>query len=255
MNRPIVLWTPRRSTASDDAGITIIKSVLPPPIPPGPYEHDELAAIPTFHYMPPLSYFAIRKLIEYPDQIDTGGARIHYQRPYSPSEYDILSALMPGYSVAESEAFLRRVDPRLWAVIVQIYTNIPKNMRVYPIPLSDKHLPLLQHISPAPDFCLLTVVEIPGCRELTDDTILELKELHGLCALDASRTDVTGFGVKRFSSTLSACDQGWRGPWRLRMLRLKDCRKMDNTVISTLSVFPLLSVVGSSTQCLDVYDD
>jgi len=252
MSRPVVLWDPRQSTASDEAGTTIIRSVLPPVNVPGPYERRGDAA--TFHYIPNLSYFAIKRLIEYPDQIDIGRARIYCPQPSSPSEFNILSSLMPGFGDPESGFSLRQVDPRLWAVIVQVFTNLPVDLRAYPIPLSDKHLPLLQRIAPTPEFCLITVLEIPGCRELTDDNVLELKELHGLCALDASSTELSGLGVKRLSHTLLRRDEGRsddrecerRGPWHLRMLRLKDCRKVNNTVFSALEAFPLLSVVGPS---------
>ena len=249
MSRPIVLWNPRQSASSDDAGTTIIKSVLPQGGEPGKYEESHATR---FRYVPSLVYFAIAKLVEYPDLIDLGLARIHYTMPFAHSKFDILRALMPGFNDPRASFSLSQVDPRLWAVIVQVFANLPKKLRTYPIPLSDKHLPLLQRVPATPHFCLITVLDIAGCRELTDKTILELKSLYALCALDASSTLLSGLGIRRLSGTLLRDQHGQpdtnSGPWRLRMLRLRNCRLMDNTVYAAIAAFPLLCVVGSSFQ-------
>lgn len=246
MTKPIVLWNSTQTTSSDDAGTTIIKSVLPPAINQGIYE-DNHQHLTSFRYVPSLAYFAIQRLVDYPDLIDLGIARIHCIQPSSSSKFDVLRALLPGFK-DDASFSLSQVDPRLWAVIVQVFANLPKRLKAYPIPLSDKHLPLLQRVPATQYFCLVTVLDLAGCPALTDKTIVELKALASLCALDASSTALTGLGIKRLSVTLLRDETGRRdlasGPWRLRMLRLRNCRCVDNTVYSSIAAFPLLCVVG-----------
>jgi hypothetical protein len=220
---------------------------LPPAVNQGPYEDNDQHAT-RFRYVPSLAYFAIRRLVEYPDLIDLGMARIHCIQPSSSSKFDVLRALLPGFRDNHASFSLSQVDPRLWAVIVQVFANLPKRLKVYPIPLSDKHLPLLQRVPATQHFCLVTVLDLACCRALTDKTIVELKSLTSLCALDASSTVLTGLGIKRLSGTLLRDENGQpdvaSGPWRLRMLRLRNCSYVDNTVYSAIAAFPLLCVVG-----------
>jgi hypothetical protein len=248
MYRPILLWTPNQSIASDDAGTTILKYALPHTNFTAPYELNQPII---YHYVPSLTYFVIKKLIEYPDQVNIGRVRLRYQPPSSPSSYDILRALIPDFDLNPDSTFsLDRVDPRLWAVLIQVYTNLPEVLRIYHIPLSDRHLPILQRVSSTSEFSLITVLDLSGCSQLTDDTILELKVLNSLCAMDASATELSGYGIKRLSNSLGWSESEKRGPWCLRMLRLRNCKKVDNSVFTSLFNFPLLSVVGSSANPL-----
>ena len=86
---------------------------------------------------------------------------------------------------------------------------------------------------------------------LTDDTVVELRELHTLAALDASVTALGSWGVYRLARSLAWSDgeddepPQRRGPWGLRVLYLNNCMNIDNKVFSYLSRFPLLSVVGA----------
>jgi len=178
-----------------------------------------------------------------------------------PQAYDILRALIPSYrskhafdtDTFTNELELSQVDPRLWAVIIQVLTQLPDALRVYPIALADKHLPQLQRIPSTPDFSFVTVLELPACAHLTDDTILELKQLHALCALDASQTLVTAQGIRRLcgTQTFAAENEGIdmasrrRGPWSLRILRLRNCQGVTNKIFDVISGFPLLSVLGT----------
>ncbi|TFY82094.1 hypothetical protein EWM64_g1917 [Hericium alpestre] len=262
---PIILWHNHTEQRTDDAGTTILTSICPPPalFDPGPYEDTRRDAdrdSNPLRYVPSLAYFCIKSLLQYPDQIHGfGSPRIAYERPAISLTYDILRALVPSYDPwpeegVEDSLDLPKVDPRLWAVIVQVFTNLPDEFRVYPIALSDKHLPLLQHIPQRDDFSLLTILELSHCSHLTDDTILELKALHGLCALDASETPLSAQGILRLSRTLAWADghdnaSSRRGPWQLRILYLRNCKNVKNAVFDALPAFPLLSIVdlrGSS---------
>ncbi|KAI0950378.1 hypothetical protein AcV7_008864 [Taiwanofungus camphoratus] len=261
MNKPILLWQPRATLASDDACTTILKYALPSaPVPP-PYKTTGDSTAPcTLSYVPSLAYFCIKKLLEHPDQVHSlGVARILYQLPESPGAYDILRALIPSYR-ADEELDLSQVDPRLWACIIQIYRALPPAFRTYTLPLSDVHLPLLQRIPSTPDFALLTVLELPGCGGLTDDTVVELRVLHGLCAFDASGTALSAWGISRLSKTLVFAEdeeqlggiltRPRRGPWGLRMLSLRNCMNVGNKIFNSLTKFPLLSVVDvRGTRC------
>ncbi|TFY72701.1 hypothetical protein EVG20_g300 [Dentipellis fragilis] len=262
---PIILWHTPQENTTDDAGVTILKSTLPPPalFDPGPYESSrrvergqpELNT--SLRYVPSLAYFCLKTLLPYPEEIHHfGPPRFRYERPSLPFAYDIIRALIPSYCpwpdhCDEEGLRLSEVDPRLWASIIQVFTELPDELRVYSLALSDKYLPLLEHIPQRADFSLLTVLELPGCPDLTDDTIFELKALHGLSAFDASATQLTAQGLLRLSRTMTWAEgetnaSKRRGPWQLRILRLRNCRLISNRVFNALATFPLLSVIGDT---------
>lgn len=264
--RHIILWDTRNHSIqdSDEAGTTILKSVLPPPIQtPGPYEsininHHDDSDNPTT-YVPSLAYFALKKLIQYPDQVNSiGSIRLQYQAPSSSSAYDILRALIPSYDPipspdSDSDFDLSKVDPRLWATLIQVYSHLPDTFRTYRIPLSDPHLPILQRIPSSSHFSLITILDLSECKELTDETVVELKYLTSLCAFDASATALSAHGIKSLSRTLMWSESEgarieWerRGPWALRILSLRNCLNVDNVIFTCLNKFLLLSVLGKS---------
>lgn len=256
MSHPITLWDHKRRTrqTTDDAGTTIFKSIIPSGLPiPGPYEAQTTETEPGV-FVPSLVSLAIKKLSEYPDQIHAlGHIRLRYQAPSSHRSHDVLRELIPNYEPDAPDFDLQRVDPRLWATLVQVFSDLPDTFRTYRIPLSDKHVPLLQRVPSTSHFSLVTILDLPRCRELTDDTILELKQLSSLCAFDASETSLSGYGIKSLSMTL-----GWkdtddnlsrekRGPWGLRILNLRNCRNVSNDIFDCLQKFLLLSVLGASS--------
>ncbi|PIL23964.1 hypothetical protein GSI_13715 [Ganoderma sinense ZZ0214-1] len=259
--KPIVLWTPTTTLTSDDACTSIYRYQLAPPpssIRP-PYHIDHTASKP-LSYLPPLKYFCIKALVEWPDQVHVlGPAQLRYQAPSLHNHFDILQALIPAYrpfSPHHDDLDMRLVDPRLWAVLTQIYHQLPPPFRTYTLPLSDIHLPLLQRIPSTSHFSLITILSLSRCRMLTDDTVVELRQLHTLAALDASVTALGSWGVYRLARTLSWSDEEddeapqRRGPYGLRVLYLNNCLNIDNKVLSYLSRFPLLSVVDlRGTTC------
>ncbi|KAI0721116.1 hypothetical protein C8T65DRAFT_705571 [Cerioporus squamosus] len=255
--QPIVLDTPKATLASDDACNTVFRYEYPP-LPfawHAPYYRPPSAETNSvLSYVPPLIYFCIKALLEYPDHVHgLGPARLHYVPPTDGHAFDILQALIPTYrpfSPNHEDFDLRMVDPRLWAVLIQIYEGLPALFREYTLPLSDHHLPLLQTIPSTDFFSLVTVLSLAKCRELTDDSVLKLRDLHTLAALDASVTALGSWGVQRLAKSLDWTEGDneqypeRRGPWGLRVLYLKDCINIDDTVLAHLPRFPLLSVVG-----------
>lgn len=257
--KAIVLWKPKATLTSDEACTTILQYSLPPP--PSatctPYQPHHNAETNSLSYVPPLEYFCVRSCLEYPEQIHTlGPARLRYRPPTDERDFDILQALIPAYrpfsNPGHDEFDLCVVDPRLWAVIAQVYEGLPAVFREYALPLSDTHLPLLQMIPSTQHFSLITVLSLIRCNDLTDDTVVELRHLHTLTALDASITALGSWGVQRLAKCLawSEGDEAEdrpperRGPWGLRVLYLRDCINVGDEVLLWLPRFPLLSVVG-----------
>lgn len=136
------------------------------------------------------------------------------------------------------------LDVRLWAVIGQVF-DLPSSS--YSAQLANPHMPLLQSIPSTDSFSLVTVLDFPACKHLTDDAIVQLKGLHTLSAFDASETALTAYAVKSLAATLRT---DGKGPWPLRILSLRKCRKVTDDVYEHLSAFPLLSVLDlRGTQC------
>ncbi|KAJ6630793.1 hypothetical protein B0H10DRAFT_1938941 [Mycena sp. CBHHK59/15] len=247
----IILHTPT-ATASNDASIA--KYTHPPPYIQGPYAQTVPSDSSRLSYLPSLAWFCLNKLFPFPDQVHAiGPVRLNYQPPASRGNYDILRALIPSLHLPDFD--WADVDPRLWITLVQIYDNLPAVFQCYPILLADKNLRLIQSVPSTPRFSLITILELPGCRELLDSTIVNLKHLHSLCAFDASATDLSTYGVKVLSGTVlwshDTTNQTRKGPWGLRILRLRNCRNVDCKVFPHLSQFRLLSVLDlRGTQCL-----
>ncbi|RDB21376.1 hypothetical protein Hypma_011592 [Hypsizygus marmoreus] len=228
----IVLFCHKTRCETDGGGVDIEKRVLAPPPPRAIYR------LPAPHpgRVPSLSWFCLQRLAEVPDQVHLLGVRLHYDE-----QRDVLDGEDDG-----------PMDPRFWATLVQVYDNLPPRFNSLTVPLSDAHVPLLQRIPSTPQFSLLTLLDLPACPHLTDDTISALSQLHSLTALDASGTVLSPYGIKVLSSTLLWVDDGpvRRGPWGLRILRLRYCTKIDNKVFPHLSKFPLLSVIDlQGTGC------
>lgn len=183
--------------------------------------------------IPSLSCLCIHKLSSFPDQIPN--------LPLNYASETLIKTLIPSYPD------LSPLDPRLWATLVQIYgTSLPVIFTTFPIPLEHVHLPLLQQISSTPAFSLLTILELPGCSQLTDDLILTLRSLHSLAALDASDTKLSSWGLKKLfmpvlitddadGSSTSTCGL-------LRILRLRNCKNVDQ--FKPFQNLSLLSVLG-----------
>lgn len=235
--KPIVL-VPVCSRLGTDGNTA---STVPNPIPRGLYEssHNTSVSSRIVAAVPPLAYFCIRILIDYPDQVHSlGSHRIRCQP-------QVLHALSPStFSDIDTPAHcLCKLDPRLWSVIVQVYSDLPGGLQNYHIPLGDRHLPLLQAIPSTPSFALITVLNLARC--VSDETSHALKSLHGLCALDISQTSVSHLGIRHFApeiaSDSSDVHYGTRG---LRILRLYDCPKITNKVVGAVSSFQLLAILG-----------
>ncbi|KAF7304873.1 hypothetical protein MKEN_01201500 [Mycena kentingensis (nom. inval.)] len=215
---------------------------------PGPYTSNATPG--TLPFVPTLPWFCLTKLFPFPDQVAVaiGNTRLIYQHPAAESDFDLLRALVPTWD--DPDFNWARVDPRLWATMAIIYDRLPERMRVYKIPLADEHLPLLQTIPSTPNLSLVTILELPGCSELSDTSVVGLKQLHSLCALDVSATRISSHGIKVFARTVQWSADEKKGPWNLRILRLRNCKAIDDAILPHLSTFHLLFVLDlRGTRC------
>ncbi|KAG6818126.1 hypothetical protein H0H87_000031 [Tephrocybe sp. NHM501043] len=183
--------------------------------------------------LPSLACLCLHVLARYPDQLP-----VDARRPYDPAVSDVLDGA--------------KRNPAYWAALVQFYDNLPDDLATLCIPLADSDVPLLQRIQQTPLFSLLTILDLPGCPHLTDTSIVNLSPLHSLVALDASKTSLSSYAIKSLAGTLLWIDDGplRRGPWPLRILRLRFCSSIDNTVYPHLDKFPLLTAIDlRGTDC------
>ncbi|KAF7322967.1 hypothetical protein HMN09_00076300 [Mycena chlorophos] len=232
--------------ASPSVDATVLKfTMASSKVNAGPYTLPSPTNLP---YVPSLSALCLMTLARYPDQIDMGNLRLNYRQPTDDDDYDLLRSLIPflddpGFNWA-------LVDPRLWVTLVSIYDGLPPLFRSYTVPLSDPHLPMLQRPS-TPHFSLITILELPGCRELTDTSIVELKQLHSLFAVDFSETRLSSQGFKVLARTVLWDEHGQpKGPWGLRIFRCRNCKAIDDAILPHLSAFPLLFALDlRGTRC------
>lgn len=185
--------------------------------------------------VPSLVWFCLQALYKHPDQLHWLNCRLNYRRELNDID-------------------LHNLDPRVWATLVQLYNDLPLKLVMYEMPLNDPHMSLLQEIPSTPLFSLITVVELPACPDLSDETISHFKSLHSLTALDASSTGLSTHGLYRLACTVLPRDsededapRQHRGPWPLRLLSLRNCKSITSDVYPHLTKFPLLSAVGKST--------
>jgi hypothetical protein len=229
--------------------------------------------------VPSLLWFCLQCLSEFPGQIQLPFRLIYRPSKHRPPKsFRIIdeifrrsTAEMPldGTSGKSRKCELNRLNPLLWAVIIQIFDHIPFALRTYTLSLNDELLPVIQGLNSTDKFSLITILELPGCPGLTDDSISELRYLHTLAAFDASNTKLSTHGVMSLARTLLISDseelvRKLRGPWGLRILRMKHCARIDDAIYPILSsMFPLLSVVGksvialpeSNTNCTQTYEE
>ncbi|EJD05803.1 uncharacterized protein FOMMEDRAFT_166135 [Fomitiporia mediterranea MF3/22] len=251
MSAPIILWNPTPIRESDDAGNNIIKTTLAPPTKSIPqYTAYDPEKPRRFRRVPRLASFCIRALSRYPEQLhQLGSTRLYFDRKKGGTN-SVLRAVLPKWRSPNFS--LLDIDPRLWATIIQIYKDPPDELDFYPCQLSDPHVPLLNQIPMSPDFTLLTLLCLANSRQLTDDNILSLKVLHNLAALDVSNCmSITAHGIRLLSRTLTFNEFGEkRGPWALRVLRMRACWTVDSSIFDCLQKFPLLTAVDlSDTRC------
>ncbi|GJJ05833.1 hypothetical protein Clacol_000020 [Clathrus columnatus] len=243
----IFLRTDTVTHGSDESGL-IIKGRTFPLYHSGPYTtellpHDK-KTLSILDYVAPLEYYCIRSLFFNVDQLDLGEApRVMYSG--SDSQLRLMKTLIPCFEHDMQSCLMKYVDPRLWATLTQVMTNLPCAFRIYTLPLSDTHLSLLQNVKSSPDFTFITVVDMSRRMELNDETIGELKPLINLCVLDISGTEVTTWGIKKLSMCLTRDEAGGMtfGPWKLRIWSMMNCIGIKEDVKSILPSFPLLSVV------------
>ena len=219
-----MLFTPKRSVQQDGS----ILCTHPPPYIPGSYSLPE--------HPSSLTALCLRALLDFPDQVHLLPVRLFLRNP------SIVHDLVPDPA---------SIHPKLWATLIQVYDGLPSYFSSQTLPLADIHLPLLQSIPSTPSFSLLTLLALPACSQLTDDTVVQLKFLHSLTAFDASNTSISSYAITSLAATLQIEDDNsareHRGPWQMRLLSLRNCKKIANDAFSSFVKFPLLSVLGEFT--------
>ncbi|KIJ34152.1 hypothetical protein M422DRAFT_35216 [Sphaerobolus stellatus SS14] len=155
-----------------------------------------------------------------------------------------MKAFFPTFEDGISFEDMKYIDPRLWVTIIQLISGLPESLNRYAIPLSDTYLPRLQAIHPTPNMTLITILDLSGRLEITDDSIDRLGSLMGLAVLNLSFTNVTSWGIKKLVMCIGRDETGeFQGPGRLRILSLRGCGRVTDNIREALERFPLLSVV------------
>ncbi|KAG8217507.1 hypothetical protein J3R82DRAFT_5655 [Butyriboletus roseoflavus] len=185
--------------------------------------------------VPPLSFFCITVLARFPDQLH----HLHHRIPASPA---LLDASLP-----------HTRDPCLRAALAQLVHPLPPHLHELDLPLSHPDLPLLQKIPDSPVFSLVTLLSLPNCIHLRDDTIANIRTLHRLLALDLRGCSISSYALTTLARGLVASsndDSARTGTWGLRLLSLHGCHNIDNDVLCVLQKFPLLSAIDLRfTRC------
>lgn len=246
---PIFLHIDSATDVSDDSGL-IIKQRTLPVCHPGPYTEECLPhdkrTLASLDFVAPLEYYCVKSLVMSVAELDLGRAPpVLYGGSHA--QLRLMKTLIPFFDQNMPSSRMKYVDPQLWATLIQLFSHLPPAFRTYSLPLSDPYLPLLQAVNSSVDFTLITVLDLSSRRELTDDTIGALKPLTNLCVLDLSGTRVSTWGLKQLSLCLTHDEASGTifGPWKLRILSMRDCKKVQSDVTPILQKFPLLAVIGS----------
>lgn len=246
---PSISLTPKWSTeSSNDSDLLVSKRALPLYY-HGPYTQDLLPydkkPPSSLDYVAPLGYYCIKCLLHYFDQLDLEGSPRLIFDTNTRGQLGLMKMLIPFFSQRMASSQLKWVDPRLWATLIQLFNHLPSAFKSYSLPLSDIYLPLLQTVKSSVDFTLVTVLDLSCEMYLTDDTIGQLKPLTNLCVLDLGSTKISSWGIKQLSMCLTRDEaSGVRsGPWDIRILSMRSCRRIRDDVKAILQKFPLLSVV------------
>ncbi|KDQ06687.1 hypothetical protein BOTBODRAFT_192902 [Botryobasidium botryosum FD-172 SS1] len=237
---PIVLGAPAVNTSSLDGSRTAVTSAN---LGSAPYaEGRYVGSVPARNPVPTLSHFCVLALVSYADQIPAMEARPSYKRW---QRLDLLKTLLgKNYEVEDGSVNFSHLDPRLWAILLQLYENLPPIFLRYNIPLGDKWLPFLQRIQPSKAFTLIVTLDLSSQKCLTDDSIVNIKSLHQLSTFDCSNTRITSRGVEQLSKTLPFRDGKEKiGPWKLRVWYMRCCIYIDDGVGRFLVKSPLLCLV------------
>ncbi|KAG8687283.1 hypothetical protein FRC08_012068 [Ceratobasidium sp. 394] len=183
-------------------------------------------------YVPPFSYYILRALQPHYASISPLEELLSSQVSVGATRVNIVDSLLP-----HAKRNMDCVDPPTWAILIQIFDDLPQRCFKYTLALNDPHLSTLATIPSTPNFSVVTFLDLSGCGELLDGNICFLKGLTSLCVFDTSRTRLTDQGVKNFKSTLFLREPG---PAYLRSWSLRECEGVTAKALGSLLAFPLL---------------
>ena len=138
------------------------------------------------------------------------------------------------------------IDDALWATLVQVFVTLPPALSSHSVGLDNPHIAMFQRLATTASFSLLTVLQLPGCADVADSSIVRLtKPLRTLAYLDVSRTSLSAYGIELMANCQQHDENNMHsGPLALRVLYMRGCEAVTDDIYSQLARFPLLSVVG-----------
>ncbi|PPQ71977.1 hypothetical protein CVT24_008194 [Panaeolus cyanescens] len=146
---------------------------------------------------------------------------------------------------------IHHLNPTLWLTLIQVFHNLPRYLSNYSLSFNHPDLELSQSISSTKNFALISILDLSACQQLSDTTITRLKILHNLIALNLSQTSITHIAIRNLTQSLSVdAQRSPIGPWSLRLLSLRNCPNVADSVFPELVKFPLLTVIDlRGTRC------
>ena len=154
-------------------------------------------------------------------------------------------------------SYIGKVHPQLWGLLnaLIIPSTLPPILRHFSLPITDEHVPSLQAspILSTPTLSLLTHVSFSSTEsriQITDSSLIQLRNLSCLTVLDLAATPVTSSGVLRLIASMRALLPSKASPWRLRVLDLRRTFVDDEILLGdyrglSLMAFPLLFAIGN----------
>ncbi|KZT31956.1 hypothetical protein SISSUDRAFT_632821 [Sistotremastrum suecicum HHB10207 ss-3] len=144
----------------------------------------------------------------------------------------------------QTEEPMEGTSPLIWSILSQLYTPLPPQYRCFTLPLSDPYIPSFQSTSLSSS--IITSVSLTRCKDLTDDNIVVLTQLHAMLGLDISESGVSDKGIERLSigcKTLAE-SRGRQDGGGLRVLVLRGCDKVASDVSSSTDRWSRLCYLG-----------
>lgn len=161
------------------------------------------------------------------------------------SEPNDISAYYPAKIVANT-------SPLKWFLMCRLFQNLPDELRSFTIPLSDPYVPLFQSLRfpKCAGYSFVTCLSLGRTTQpdldIDDKIIPILLRLNTLQALDLNGSKVTTSGLRNLQTVgLQGHGGGRRGPTRLKVLMLGNCRLIDDQIVGFLQTLHHLRYLGS----------
>ncbi|PVF97047.1 hypothetical protein CPB86DRAFT_815896 [Serendipita vermifera] len=121
------------------------------------------------------------------------------------------------------------IHPQLWGLLnaLIIPSTLPLVLRTISVAITDGLIPSLHHapVLATPSLSLLTALSLESVESrllVTDDSIIQLRNLACLTVLNLASTPITSRGILRLVLSITSSDNPDTCPWRLRVLDLRN---------------------------------